>query len=88
MALKKFDHIVDPQKVGVMGLSHGGFLTAWLVGHPTYRDLWKAACMMNANLDLNYFVTSADISDWIKGCALNEAKDFYQLSTDEVKRLH
>lgn len=45
MALKKFKHVVDPSKVGVMGLSHGGFLTAWLAGHPAYKDLWKAACM-------------------------------------------
>ena len=25
--------LADPERVGVMGLSHGGYLTAWLLGH-------------------------------------------------------
>ncbi len=25
--------IADPERIGVMGLSHGGYLTAWLLGH-------------------------------------------------------
>ena len=25
--------LADPRRVGVMGLSHGGYLTSWLIGH-------------------------------------------------------
>jgi acylaminoacyl-peptidase len=37
--------IADPERVGVMGLSHGGYLTAWLLGHHPGR--FKAAVSEN-----------------------------------------
>jgi len=70
-ALKQFEGIVDPTKIVVTGGSHGGFLTAWLCGHPEYRDLWAAACMPNAVLDMNYMNASTDIPDWIAACVFN-----------------
>jgi acylaminoacyl-peptidase len=33
--------IADPERIGVMGLSHGGYLTAWLLGH--HPGVFRAA---------------------------------------------
>jgi dipeptidyl aminopeptidase/acylaminoacyl peptidase len=38
-------HFIDPERLGVMGGSYGGFLTSWIVGH-TQR--FKAACSERA----------------------------------------
>src|SRR5947208_11169573 len=32
---------LDPERVGVMGGSYGGFMTSWIVGH---TDRFRAAC--------------------------------------------
>src|SRR3712207_8147795 len=40
-----FRSIADADRVGVMGLSHGGYLTAWLLGH--YPGRFKAAVSEN-----------------------------------------
>ena len=37
--------IADAERVGVMGLSHGGFLTAWLLGH--HPGVFRAAVSEN-----------------------------------------
>lgn len=74
-ALKQFESIVDPAKVAVTGGSHGGFLTAWLCGHPTYKDLWACSAMRNAVLDMNYMNASTDIPDWIAACIFNKDLD-------------
>lgn len=33
-AMHQFAHIIDANRIGVEGGSHGGFLTGWLIGHP------------------------------------------------------
>lgn len=62
---------IDKNRVCVEGGSHGGFLTGWLIGHPAYKDLWCAAGLWNAVLDMTYMVQSTDIPDWIFACVLN-----------------
>jgi len=42
-ALKRFDFI-DPERVGVAGISYGGFMTNWIV---TQTDRFKAAISLN-----------------------------------------
>jgi dipeptidyl aminopeptidase/acylaminoacyl peptidase len=37
--------LADPQRVGVMGLSHGGYLTTWLLGH--HPGTFRAAVSEN-----------------------------------------
>jgi dipeptidyl aminopeptidase/acylaminoacyl peptidase len=37
--------IADPERVGIMGLSHGGYLAAWLLGH--YPGVFRAAVSEN-----------------------------------------
>ena len=43
-ALQQFDFI-DPDRLGVMGGSYGGYMTTWIVGH---TDRFKAACSERA----------------------------------------
>ena len=62
------------------GGSHGGFLTGHLIGAPASKDMWKAAVLWNAVLDMNYMVASTDIPDWILACTKNEEINFANLT--------
>jgi dipeptidyl aminopeptidase/acylaminoacyl peptidase len=54
-ALRRFSFI-DPERLGVMGGSYGGFVTSWIVGH---TDRFVAACSERAvNSQLSMFGTS------------------------------
>ena len=72
--LLKHSNIVDPKRIGVEGGSHGGFLSAWLVGHPKYKAIYQTACMRNPVLNMAFMVTATDIPDWIYAC--NQKRDF------------
>ncbi|KAL7521562.1 hypothetical protein ACHAWX_006982 [Stephanocyclus meneghinianus] len=53
---------VDPDRVGVCGGSHGGFLAGHLIGqHP---NLFKVAAMRNPCTNIASMVTATDIPDW------------------------
>jgi acylaminoacyl-peptidase len=54
--------LVDPDRVGMCGGSHGGFLTAHCTGQ--YPDLFKAACLRNPVVNLASMITTTDIPDW------------------------
>jgi dipeptidyl aminopeptidase/acylaminoacyl peptidase len=61
-ALNRFP-FCDPDRVGVLGGSYGGFMTSWMVGH---TDRFKAACSERA---VNNFIAeagSSDIGVWFK----------------------
>ena len=64
--------MVDPKRICVEGGSHGGFLAGWLIGHPKFKEIWSAAALWNAVLDMSYMITSSDIPDWIYTCCLNK----------------
>jgi dipeptidyl aminopeptidase/acylaminoacyl peptidase len=54
-ALRRFDFI-DPERLGVMGGSYGGFLTSWIVSH---SGRFRAACSERAvNCQWSMFGTS------------------------------
>jgi dipeptidyl aminopeptidase/acylaminoacyl peptidase len=62
-ALERFDFI-DPERLGVLGGSYGGFMTSWIVGH---TDRFQAAC---SERSVNNFVLeggSGDIGWAFKG---------------------
>lgn len=54
-ALRRFDWI-DPERLGVLGGSYGGFMTSWIVGH---SKRFRAACSERAvNVQTSMFGTS------------------------------
>jgi dipeptidyl aminopeptidase/acylaminoacyl peptidase len=67
-ALRRFD-CIDPERVGVMGGSYGGFLTSWTVGH-TAR--FKAACSERAVNNTHTLFGTSDI-----GHSFSEAQSGY-----------
>ena len=54
--------MVDKDKVGVMGGSHGGFLTGNLVGQ--YPSCFKCGVLRNPVMDLGLMIHCSDIPDW------------------------
>ena len=82
-ALELFPDIIDPEKLGVFGGSHGGFLTGHMIGHPDYRDMWKAASLWNPVLDMTYMINSTDIPDWIFACCGNEELDLSTMTAEQ-----
>ena len=74
MSLQMKIEQVNYFKLGVEGGSHGGFLSAWLIGHPEYKSLYKAASLWNPVLNMSFEITSTDIPDWVFACGQN--KDF------------
>ena len=65
--------MADPDRLGVMGWSYGGFMTAWAV---TQTDRFKAAMM------------GAGISDWLNMHALTNIPDadILQLLVDPLEQ--
>lgn len=61
-------------------------MTGWLVGHPEFKDLWAAAGLWNAVLDMTYMVQSTDIPDWIFACCQNkELENFGAITVEDNK---
>ena len=59
-ALRRYDFL-DPDRLGVMGGSYGGFMTSWIVGH---TDRFKAACSERALNTFGSFVGTSDIGHY------------------------
>ncbi len=56
-ALERYDRL-DPDRMGIMGGSYGGFLTAWVIGH---EDRWKSAVVERALISWPSFSGTSDI---------------------------
>jgi dipeptidyl aminopeptidase/acylaminoacyl peptidase len=61
-ACERFDWI-DPDRLGILGGSYGGFMTSWVIGH---SDRFKAACSERACNNLLTMEHSADIAGFIR----------------------
>ncbi len=55
--------IVDRERQFVYGISYGGFMTSWLVGHTSQ---FRAAVAQNAVTDLNMMWALCDIKSWVE----------------------
>ncbi|MDT4980679.1 MAG: hypothetical protein QOG07_2558 [Pseudonocardiales bacterium] len=67
---------LDGSRVGVLGGSHGGFMTSWLIGH---CDRFKAAVSERAVNAIDSFVGSSDIG-W------GFAADLYGADPEDLRR--
>lgn len=81
------DHVIDrgfadPDRLGVFGLSYGGYMTTFLIGH-THR--FKAAVAENPVIDLVSEYGTADMCIWgaqsLYGGKPHEAPDVYRRSS-------
>ena len=59
-ALQRCDFI-DPERLGVLGGSYGGYMTSWVVGH---TNRFKAACSERALNTFTSFFGTSDIGPW------------------------
>lgn len=66
--------MIDGQRVGICGGSHGGFLTAHCTSQ--YPEFFKAAAMRNPVTNIASMVTSTDIPDWCYGEVMGEYDQF------------
>lgn len=60
---------LDRGRLGVMGGSYGGFLTAWLIGH---QDRWRSAVVERALLTWPSFNGTSDIGGWFSRAYLGD----------------
>jgi dipeptidyl aminopeptidase/acylaminoacyl peptidase len=75
-AVQRFD-FCDPDRLGVLGGSYGGFMTSWIVGH---TSRFKAACSERAVNNLVSMYGSSDIGWVFKGYHgefVHDAVDMY-----------
>ncbi|KAJ8599818.1 hypothetical protein CTAYLR_004023 [Chrysophaeum taylorii] len=78
---------LDPDRVAVVGGSHGGFISAHLVArHP---DLYKVAAMRNPVTNLVSMISATDIPDWVhvEGLGVVERTTRVLSSEDDVREL-
>ena len=54
--------VVDENRIGICGGSHGGFLTGHCTGQ--YPDMFRAAAMRNPVVNIPTMTTATDIPDW------------------------
>ncbi|GCE23377.1 S9 family peptidase [Dictyobacter kobayashii] len=71
---------VDPERLGVMGSSYGGYMTMFIVGH---SDRFKAAVPTASVSNLQSFVGTSDLGFWLswqsKGYPWDiERQDYYR----------
>ena len=56
-ALERFPRL-DRERMGVMGSSYGGMMTAWIIGH---EDRWRSAVVESAVTEWTSFVSTSDL---------------------------
>jgi acylaminoacyl-peptidase len=82
---------LSSSKIGIIGGSHGGFLTGHLIGQ--FPSLFAGACMRNPVTNIPSMVTTSDISDWCIVEAIGRGKfpfekGAYLPTPDEVVKMH
>jgi acylaminoacyl-peptidase len=77
--------LVDPDRIGICGGSHGGFLTGHCTGQ--YPDLFKAAAMRNPVVNIPSMVTATDICDWcyVEACGKYDWGEYRPSSQEELR---
>jgi len=86
-AMENFS-VIDGDRVGICGGSHGGFLTAHCTSQ--YPEFFKAAAMRNPVTNIASMITSTDIPDWCLGEAMGEydLSKFRGPTLDQVAKMY
>lgn len=66
--------LLNPSTIIAYGGSHGGFLTAWLLGHPDTRATYSAGVLWNPAVDLISSALTSDIPDWALSQVFNNKR--------------
>jgi len=69
---------IDPERIGVLGGSYGGFMASWLIGH---TDRFRSACSERAVNNLATLETASDVAgrfQFIFGVGHLDQPDFYR----------
>jgi acylaminoacyl-peptidase len=78
---------VNPNRVGICGGSHGGFLAAHCIGQ--YPTTFRAAAMRNPVTNIATMTTSTDIPDWCYveslGCGYYNPRKFRAATSEELQ---
>lgn len=64
--------LLNPSIVIAFGGSHGGFLTAWLLGNPDTKSTYAAGVLWNPAVDLVSSNLTSDIPEWALSQVLND----------------
>ncbi|KAL4590504.1 hypothetical protein LXL04_003435 [Taraxacum kok-saghyz] len=88
--LTAIDHAVDmgladPSKITVVGGSHGGFLTAHLIGQAPQR--FAAAAMRNPVCNIALMVGTTDIPEWCFVESFGTVNDYTEAPSPELLKL-
>lgn len=76
--------LIDPERVGICGGSHGGFLTAHCTSK--YPDLFKAAVLRNPVVNIPSMTTATDIPDWcfVEACGMYDWNTYRPPTEEEL----
>jgi acylaminoacyl-peptidase len=66
--------LLNPSTIILVGGSHGGFLTAWLLGHPEKKVEYSAGVLWNPASDIVSMVLTSDIPEWSLSQVLTESE--------------
>jgi len=81
-ALDRFADVIDPERLGVMGGSYGGYMAGWIIAH---EDRYKAAVSERACNNLYTFAHTSDIgfsfpANYIGATHLDDPDEFLRQS--------
>ena len=78
---------LDPSRCALWGGSHGGFLTAWLLGHPAHSSLYACGVLWNPVVDLPAMLGTTDIPEWVVAEALGDVTLRWPLTAAQMARV-
>lgn len=77
--------LVDPNRIGICGGSHGGFLAGHCTGQ--FPELFRVAAMRNPVVNLPSMTTATDIPDWtfVEALGTYDWQDYRPPTPDELQ---